>query len=564
MKKVNLQNSYEKIIIEILHGLYEDDVIEDIKPFISQFISTRNVFLLQELFDLSEAVKESDLDIPSYIFAKDTFTNSSDGIKDIITKNKIENFDLFFLLDTMQDIIITENGIKENWRKIFPKIKLSTNVDIHYLKIQNINKENVKIDIKSCLNRLEYNSEYRGRDNKLEGIVYTANLKDIVEIYNKLGNVIFDKNVRYKINDVLEVDSSIKKTLNEEPENFWFFNNGIALLAIKENLSENKEISINYKITSEKDLQIINGAQTVTSAARYYYELIYEKDRLEEKLKSITDTKQFEELQNELHSIDESIKNFEKAFIILRLIFYKNIAKNPLEPFYAAVSTSLNRQKPIQNYDLKYSSEEIRNINNLYLDNNYDSPYFYILKSGETTILNNSFSLIYFAKIFAIYYLQLPGKARNGKGSLITDSIWENFKRKEGEDENIYFKRLFSPFLFTESLFCMLEEFSKSKNPILNDENNNKICQYSKEYLASLIVFILNNEVVDSFSNWKYSEKSLREKNIEVIIQDWIKENKTIFKNKTIDSNLYKKQTTYDLIKEKISADFKQKIKDFF
>ena len=95
-------------------------------------------------------------------------------------------------------------------------------------------------------------------------------------------------------------------------------------------------------------------------------------------------------------------------------------------------------------------------------------------------------------------------------------------------------------------------------------ENNNKICQYSKEYLTALIIFILNNETTNSFSNWKLSEKSLREKNIEVIIQDWIKENKTIFKNKTIDSNLYKKQTTYDLIKEKISADFKQKIKDFF
>ena len=104
MKKVNLQKSYEKIIIEILHGLYEDDVIEDIKPYISQFVSTRKVFLLQELFELSESATETDLDIPPYIFAKDIFSNSSSEIKNIITENKIDNFDLFFLLDSMQDI----------------------------------------------------------------------------------------------------------------------------------------------------------------------------------------------------------------------------------------------------------------------------------------------------------------------------------------------------------------------------------------------------------------------------------------------------------------------------
>ncbi len=73
--------------------------------------------------------------------------------------------------------------------------------------------------------------------------MYTAKLRDLVELYNCSGDELFKENVRERIDDVLGVDAEIHKTLSEKTEVFWFLNNGITILADSKNVEQNSRFT---------------------------------------------------------------------------------------------------------------------------------------------------------------------------------------------------------------------------------------------------------------------------------------------------------------------------------
>lgn len=109
----------------------------------------------------------------------------------------------------------------------------------------------------------------------LKGYVFTANLFDLVSLYNTIGDQLFKKNVRLGIDDKLDVDKSIKETLKDKPEAFWFRNNGITILVedTKMKLDRVGEIILKEADNIELNFSVINGAQTITAASEYYYAL---------------------------------------------------------------------------------------------------------------------------------------------------------------------------------------------------------------------------------------------------------------------------------------------------
>ena len=52
------------------------------------------------------------------------------------------------------------------------------------------------------------------------GYVTSAPLCQLVEIYNKIGDKLFKRNVRYGLNEQLGVDRAIKETLRNSPQDF--------------------------------------------------------------------------------------------------------------------------------------------------------------------------------------------------------------------------------------------------------------------------------------------------------------------------------------------------------
>jgi len=79
---------------------------------------------------------------------------------------------------------------------------------------------------------------------------------------------IFDKNIRFFLEKSL-VNKEIEETLLDNPENFWYFNNGITILC--DNIQKSAASPApNSNVFKCFGMNIVNGAQTVGSIAKAY------------------------------------------------------------------------------------------------------------------------------------------------------------------------------------------------------------------------------------------------------------------------------------------------------
>lgn len=86
--------------------------------------------------------------------------------------------------------------------------------------------------------------------------------KFLADIYLKYGSKLLQGNVRAFLSVRGKVNKGIRNTIINSPENFFTYNNGIAIVARSIGFSAD-----NTRITHFKDLQIINGGQTTASLA---------------------------------------------------------------------------------------------------------------------------------------------------------------------------------------------------------------------------------------------------------------------------------------------------------
>jgi len=87
--------------------------------------------------------------------------------------------------------------------------------------------------------------------------IININCNDLRKIYLQFKNKLFSANVRV-FQEGTKPNKAIKETLNNNPIDFWYFNNGITILAEKiTNDKDSKELRL-------KNPQIINGCQTTT------------------------------------------------------------------------------------------------------------------------------------------------------------------------------------------------------------------------------------------------------------------------------------------------------------
>jgi len=92
--------------------------------------------------------------------------------------------------------------------------------------------------------------------------VFSVNGKDLGDLFNKVGIRIFARNIRGFLGNT-SINEEIKKTLDNEPEYFWYFNNGITIICDEaRQISERKG-----KYLEINNAQIINGQQTTRTLA---------------------------------------------------------------------------------------------------------------------------------------------------------------------------------------------------------------------------------------------------------------------------------------------------------
>jgi hypothetical protein len=97
-----------------------------------------------------------------------------------------------------------------------------------------------------------------------------AKLNDLIALHEKHGRSLYEKNIRYFIGGGRRgVSAAIKDTLLNEPQNFFYLNNGITLIG---NHVETKSVIKGHngsRNVSVQGLSVVNGAQTIASAAQF-------------------------------------------------------------------------------------------------------------------------------------------------------------------------------------------------------------------------------------------------------------------------------------------------------
>jgi len=121
---------------------------------------------------------------------------------------------------------------------------------------------NTPINIEIGLSQWGFVSEpYKAYYGMVSGV-------EIANWWKEHKNRLFDRNIRQVLGKT-EVNDEIEKTIKEHPLLFWYYNNGITIIAnkIEKTIvgSNNRELG-SFKLTN---LNIVNGAQTVSTIGKY-------------------------------------------------------------------------------------------------------------------------------------------------------------------------------------------------------------------------------------------------------------------------------------------------------
>lgn len=136
-----------------------------------------------------------------------------------------------------------------------------------------------------------------------------ARLADLVALHQTHGKALYERNIRYFLgSSKSDINRAIKTTLHDAPVDFFYLNNGVTAVC---DLIEPKANKNGVKKLKVRGLSIINGAQTVASAAEF------------------------------VHQYPD--KNIDDARVMLTLI------KAPADgPFGKRVTKARNHQNPVQ------------------------------------------------------------------------------------------------------------------------------------------------------------------------------------------------------------------------
>lgn len=94
-----------------------------------------------------------------------------------------------------------------------------------------------------------------------------ARLGDLVALHQTHGKALYERNIRYFLgSSKSDVNRAIKTTLHDAPGDFFYLNNGVTAVC---DLIEPKATKSGVKRFKVRGLSIINGAQTVASAAEF-------------------------------------------------------------------------------------------------------------------------------------------------------------------------------------------------------------------------------------------------------------------------------------------------------
>ena len=206
----------------------------------------------------------------------------------------INSYEIIFLTNKSERARIKEHDIKarnENCR-------ISV-YDIH--KIENLKTgqnvpEDMILDLEAYGNSIPVLTASVNNDYKSYLTVLNGDF--LAKIYQDYGHRLLEKNVRVFLGSSRKINAGIQKTIIDEPEMFFAYNNGITATA--EDITI-QQLPNGRVITRIKNLQIVNGGQT-TSSIYYAHkkDISVSKVKVQMKLSVIDNAENMEEITSEI------------------------------------------------------------------------------------------------------------------------------------------------------------------------------------------------------------------------------------------------------------------------
>ncbi|MDT3641099.1 AIPR family protein, partial [Cronobacter sakazakii] len=115
--------------------------------------------------------------------------------------------------------------------------------------------------------------KFRVQEQPRKVVFGIAKLTDLIALHTTYDRKLYEKNIRYFIGSGRRgVNKAIKDTLLHEPENFIYLNNGITLDGNAVKPKGNIRGHTGSKHVAVDGLSVVNGAQTIASAAQFMRE----------------------------------------------------------------------------------------------------------------------------------------------------------------------------------------------------------------------------------------------------------------------------------------------------
>ncbi len=112
--------------------------------------------------------------------------------------------------------------------------------------------------------------KYRTSSSPRYSVFGLMRVSELVGLYEKHGKKLYEKNIRYYIGSGKRgVNTAIRDTLVNEPENFQYLNNGITMVGNHVEAKSNVRGSTLTKNFNVLGLSVVNGAQTISSASQF-------------------------------------------------------------------------------------------------------------------------------------------------------------------------------------------------------------------------------------------------------------------------------------------------------
>jgi hypothetical protein len=308
-------------------------------------------------------------------------------------------------------------------------------------------------------------NEYFVRKGSMMSIVATIKGKDLVEMYRKYRDNLFERNIRfYKGSRKGSINAKIIDTVldNNEQKKFWYYNNGISFVC--QNFFVNDRIT--PPILEVEGFQVINGCQTTVC----------------------------------LHEAQQRVKEWmsipEEVQVVVRFI------KAPVKEV-DLITLYTNSQNPVSEIQLKSNDPIQKRLKDELAK--FAPPYFYSIKEGDWQKLSASDKKNYDNRIIelskaaqAIYsFTTDPAFARRWKNKLFSEKYSEIFTKDMAVEEIILPWGILK-FIDNKIAKYRIEEFNKLKKEHSSFSDLEKQEIQKKEFLlySNLIILYFIGQLI--------------------------------------------------------------------